>query len=234
MAPTALSSRSPFLLFALACLVFLTSCSSTRDMAASLPAPDPLGELKETPEYRIGAGDLIQIQVFQIEDLERQVRVDNEGMISLPLIGNFKAAGLTRTELENNITKAYGGKFLQDPQVSVLIQEFTSQRITVSGAVSKPGNYPLEGATQLTLQQALAEAQGVSDLASRRNVVVFRNIGGQKMIARFDLTQIETGQAPDPEIYGGDIVVVYRSDARLLLKTVLELTPFVMIFRAYR
>ncbi len=234
MAPIALPSRSPFLLFALFCMAFLASCSSTRDMASSLPTPDPLGELKETPEYRIGAGDLIQIQVFQIEDLERQVRVDNEGMISLPLIGNFKAAGLTRTELENNITKAYGDKFLQDPQVSVLIQEFTSQRITVSGAVSKPGNYPLEGATQLTLQQALAEAQGVSDLASRKNVVVFRNIGGQKMIARFDLTQIETGQNPDPEIYGGDIVVVYRSDARLLLRTVLELTPFVMVFRAYR
>jgi polysaccharide export outer membrane protein len=225
--------RSFLLLLALACLM-LAGCRSTRDMAASLPAPDPLGEVKETPEYRIGAGDLIQIQVFQIEDLERQVRVDNEGMISLPLIGNLKAAGLTRTELENEITRGYGSKFLQDPQVSVLIQEFTSQRITVSGAVSKPGNYPLEGATQLTLQQALAEAQGVSDLASRKNVVVFRNIGGQKMIARFDLTQIETGAAPDPDIYGGDIVVVYRSDARLLLKTVLELTPFVMVFRAYR
>jgi len=234
MAPTISSPRSSLLLFALACLVFLTSCSSTRDMASSLPTPDPLGELRETPEYRIGAGDLIQIQVFQIEDLERQVRVDNEGMISLPLIGNFKAAGLTRSELEDSITKAYGSKFLQDPQVSVLIQEFTSQRVTVSGAVSKPGNYPLEGATQLTLQQALAEAQGVSDLASRKNVVVFRSIGGQKMIARFDLTQIEAGQAPDPEIYGGDIVVVYRSDARLLLRTVLELTPFVMVFRAYR
>ncbi len=216
------------------CLVFLTSCSATRGMQSSLPAPDPLGEIKETPEYRIGAGDLIQIQVFQIEDLERQVRVDNEGMISLPLIGNIKAAGLTRSELEAEITRRYGSKFLQDPQVSVLIQEFTSQRVTVSGAVSKPGNYPLNGATQLTLQQALAEAQGVSDLASRQNVVVFRQIDGQKMIARFDLTEIEKGKDPDPEIYGGDIVVVYRSDARLLLRTVLELTPFVMVFRAYR
>lgn len=216
------------------CLLLVAGCRSTRDMAASLPTPDPLGEIKETPEYRIGAGDLIQIQVFQIEDLERQVRVDNEGMISLPLIGNLKAAGLTRTELENEITRSYGAKFLQDPQVSVLIQEFTSQRITVSGAVAKPGNYPLEGATQLTLQQALAEAQGVSDLASRRNVVVFRSIGGQKMIARFDLVEIESGKAPDPDIFGGDIVVVYRSDARLLLRTVLELTPFVMVFRAYR
>jgi polysaccharide export outer membrane protein len=54
------------------------------------------------------------------------------------------------------------------------------------------------------------------------------------MVARFDLTDIEEGKAPDPEIYGGDIVVVYRSDARLLLRTVLELTPFVMVWRAYR
>lgn len=65
-------------------------------------------------------------------------------------------------------------------------------------------------------------------------MVVFRQIDGQKMIARFDLTEIEKGKDPDPEIYGGDIVVVYRSDARLLLRTVLELTPFVMVFRAYR
>ncbi len=229
------SVRSLLAWLALACVLFLTSCNSVpKEVATSLPAPDPLGELKETPEYRIGAGDLIEIKVFQIEDLERQVRVDNEGMISLPLIGNLKAAGLTRSELEGEITQRYGARFLQDPQVSVLIQEFTSQRITVTGAVSKPGNYPLNGATQLTLQQALAEAQGVSDLASRKNVVVFREIGGQKMIARFDLTEIEKGANPDPEIYGGDIVVVYRSDARLLLRTVLELTPFVMVFRAYR
>jgi polysaccharide export outer membrane protein len=74
----------------------------------------------------------------------------------------------------------------------------------------------------------------VSNVASRGNVIVFRTVQGQKMIARFDLSNIEEGKAPDPEIYGGDIVVVYRSDARLLLRTALEMTPFLMVWRAYR
>jgi len=64
--------------------------------------------------------------------------------------------------------------------------------------------------------------------------VVFRKIGGQKMVARFDLREIQEGISPDPEIYGGDIVVVYRSDALVVLRTMVQLTPFVMVWRAYR
>ncbi len=185
------------------------------------------------PEYLIGPGDLIQVKAFQVDDLERQVRVDNEGNISLPLIGEVMAAGLTVSQLEKQVTDRYRDGFLQDPQISVFIQEFNSRRVTVTGAVTEPGIYPMTGSA-LSLQQALAQAKGVSTLASRRNVIVFRTVSGQKMVARFDLAQIEKGQMPDPNIYGGDIIVVYRSDARLLLRTMLELTPFVMVWRAYR
>ncbi|WP_454829787.1 polysaccharide biosynthesis/export family protein [Pseudoxanthomonas wuyuanensis] len=214
-------------------LSLLAGCSSGAPPARELPPADPLGEALGRPEYRIGPGDLMLVKVFQVEDLEREVRVDNEGRISLPLIGVVQAAGLSLNELQETVAARYGERYLQDPQVSILIQEFTSQKVTVSGAVDQPGIYPMAG-SHLTLQQALALGHGVSNVASRRNVVVFRSVQGQRMVARFDLVEIERGKMPDPDIYGGDIVVVYRSDARLLLRTMLELTPLVMVWRAYR
>ena len=217
----------------LLCMLALCACRSTAHMARELPQPDPLALATVQPEYRLAPGDVLLVKVFQVDDLERQVRIDNDGKLSLPLVGEVAAVGLGVAELEREVAARYRDGYLQDPQVSIYVQEANGRRVTVSGAVEEPGIYPLVGAN-LTLQQALAQAKGVSTVASRRNVVVFRTVQGQKMVARFDLTDIERGQAPDPEIYGGDIVVVYRSDARLLLRTVLELTPFVMVWRAYR
>ncbi len=217
---------------ALICSMSLGACSTGSHMAASLPDPDPLALSAVQPEYRLAPGDLLLVKVFQVDDLERQVRVDNQGQVSLPLIGDIKAAGLGAAEFEKLVADRYRSGYLQNPQVSVFVQEANARRVTVSGAVAEPGLYPVVG-PNLTLQQALAQAKGVSNVASRRNVIVFRTVQGQKMIARFDISDIEKGKSPDPEIFGGDIVVVYRSDARLLLRTLLELTPFVMVWRAY-
>ncbi|WP_145705921.1 polysaccharide biosynthesis/export family protein [Xanthomonas bundabergensis] len=221
------------LCLALSCLVFLSACSTGPKLPTELPPGDPLAGSMGQPEYLLGPGDLLTVKVFQVDDLERQVRVDNEGRISLPLVGDIKAAGLSVNALQKDITQRYRNGYLQNPQVSVLVDEFTGNRVTVTGAVGEPGIYPIAGPA-LTLQQALALGKGVSDVASRGNVVVFRNVGGQKMLARFDLRDIQKGASPDPEIYGGDIVVVYRSDALVLLRTVVQLTPFVMVWRAYR
>lgn len=222
------------LCLAFLCITLLGACISTSHMAKELPPPDPLALSTVQPEYRLAPGDLLLVKVFQIDDLERQVRVDNSGRITLPLIGEVKAAGLGAVELEKQVAERYRkGRFLRDPQVSIFLEEANGRRVTITGAVEEPGIYPLVGAN-LTLQQALALGKGVSTVASRRNVVVFRTVKGEKMLARFNLADIETGKAPDPEIYAGDVVVVYRSNARLLLRTVLELTPFVMVWRAYR
>lgn len=218
---------------ALICSILLGACSTTSHMTSQLPEPDPLALSTVQPEYRLAPGDLLLVKVFQVDDLERTVRVDNQGHITLPLIGEVQASGVGVVELEKQIADRYRAGYLQDPQVSVFVQEANGRRVTVTGAVDEPGIYPVVG-SNLTLQQALSQAKGVSSVASRRNIIVFRTVQGQKMVARFDLTDIEEGKAPDPEIYGGDIVVVYRSDARLLLRTVLELTPFVMVWRAYR
>jgi polysaccharide export outer membrane protein len=211
----------------------LAACHSTSHMAKELPQPDPLALATVQPEYRLSPGDVLLVKVFQVDDLERQIRVDNDGNVTLPLIGSVGAAGKGVAEFEREVAERYRQSYLQNPQVSVFVQEANGRRVTVTGAVDEPGIYPVIGAN-LTLQQAIAQAKGVSNVASRGNIIVFRTVQGQKMIARFDLGDIEHGKSPDPEIYGGDIVVVYRSDARLLLRTVLELTPFVMVWRAYR
>lgn len=218
---------------ALICAMLLGACRTTSHMASELPEPDPLALSAVQPEYRLAPGDLLLVKVFQVDDLERTVRVDNQGRITLPLIGEVQASGIGVAELEKLLADRYRAGYLQDPQVSVFVQEANGRRVTVSGAVDEPGIYPLVG-SNLTLQQALAQAKGVSSVASRGNIIVFRTVQGQKMIARFDLVAIEEGKAPDPEIYGGDVIVVYRSEARLLLRTVLELTPFIMVWRAYR
>jgi polysaccharide export outer membrane protein len=185
------------------------------------------------PEYRLGPGDLLKVQVFQMPDLEREVRVDNAGRVTLPLIGAVDVAGETLGRTEAHVASLYDARFLQDPQVTISLLESPNQQVTVGGAVLQTGIYPM-GAPHLTLQQAVALAKGVSNVADRRNVIVFRNVGGKRMFARFDLVQIQEGRLSDPDIYGGDIIIVDRSDARVFLRTLIELTPFVAVWHDFR
>lgn len=217
---------------ALVCLLVLNACGSsvpTRD----LPPADPVSSALGRPEYRLGPGDLLKVQVFQLPDLEREVRVDNAGNVALPLIGNVPVAGTSIHQIETRIASLYEARYLQDPQVTVSLLESPNQQVTVGGAVEQTGIYPM-GAPHLSLQQAVALAKGVSNVADRRNIIVFRTVGGERMFARFDLVQIQQGKLKDPDIYGGDIIIVDRSDARVLLRTLIELTPFVAVWRAYR
>jgi polysaccharide export outer membrane protein len=197
-----------------------------------LPVADPVAAAIGRPEYRIGPSDLLSVTVFQTKDLDREVRVDNAGQVSLPLIGAIDAAGRTAHELEADLATRYGARYLQDPQISVFVKEFASQRVTVDGAVGKPGIYPLT--TRLTLLQAVALAEGVTETASLRNVLVFRDDAGQHQFARFDLRQIAEGAQPDPQLKGGDVIVVDASTGKLALQNLIKLAPFVAVWRAYR
>ena len=198
-----------------------------------LPPADPVGQALGRPEYRLGPGDLVKLQVFQLPDLDREVRVDNAGRITLPLIGAVEAAGSSISQIESQVASRYRDRYLQNPQVTLSLLQSPNQQVTVGGAVEQTGIYPM-GAPYLTLQQAVALAKGVSNVADRRNVIVFRTVNGERVFARFDLVQIQQGKLKDPDIYGGDIVIVDRSGAQLLLRTLIELTPFVGVWRAYR
>ena len=149
--------RHTFVLFLVLLLAACSSAGGTRAAAApdgGLPAPDTTsasGAYRGATDYRIGAQDLLAISVFGVQELAKEVRVNSNGQISLPLIGGMMAGGLTIPELERELARKYADGYLQNPQVSVFVKEFTSQRVTLEGAVAKPGIYPITGRTTLLL-----------------------------------------------------------------------------------
>ena len=220
-------------------LALLAACASSGGQQAnavsSLPAPDTTsasGAYKGATDYRIGAQDLLAISVFGVEELNKEVRVNSNGQISLPLIGGVMAGGLTIPELETALGKKYSAGYLQNPQVTVFVKEFTSQRVTLEGAVANPGIYPITGKT--TLLQAIAIAGGVDDkVADLGGIVVMRQVEGKRMAAVYDLRQVRKGQIEDPQLYGDDIVVVEQSGSKTAFRRIIESMPILGIFRWY-
>lgn len=167
-------------------------------------------------DYRIGTQDLIEVQVLGVQELRREVRVNAKGLIGLPLIGAVRVAGLTTAEAETLVAGLYGKNYLQSPEVSVFVKEYTRQNVTIDGAVAKPGIYPLKGPT--TLLQALALAGGQGALSDPTDVVLFRMEEGERRALRFDIVKIRGAEAPDPLLQPGDLVVVNRSPARVAIR----------------
>ncbi|NIS68274.1 MAG: hypothetical protein GTO12_04770 [Proteobacteria bacterium] len=114
-------------------------------------------------DYRIGPEDLLEITVFEVEELNQTVRVSFQGNISLPLLGTLRVKDLTAGELEREIRDLLAQKYLQDPHVSVFVKEYRSQRISVIGAVEKPNVYTVTG--QKTILDMLAMAGGLKEEA---------------------------------------------------------------------
>lgn len=177
--------------------------------------PVPAGQVV-ADDYRIGPQDLIEIQVFGIDTLRREVRVNSRGAVSMPLIGNVIIGGLTGEEAETLIAAKYEKDYLRDPQVSLFIKEYTSQRITVEGAVAKPGIYPIRGST--SLMQAIAIAGGQGQLSDLHEVMVYRREGADKKTYTYDLDKIRTGELEDPSLVNEDVVVVKRAPGRVALR----------------
>jgi len=168
-------------------------------------------------EYRIGPEDLIEVQVFGVDQLARTVRVNSFGMVSLPLIGATALGGMTSSEAERAIARRLAENYLQDPQVSVFIKEYTNQRVTLEGAVAKPGIYPLRG--QTTLLRAIAIAGGQGSLSDLSNIVIYRaDSTGLRTGTTYDIEKIRRGETDDPIVLNDDVIVVNRSPARVVLK----------------
>ena len=189
-------------------------------LAASNALPPPDAVARSTPgvsEYRISPADTLDINVSQLPELTKVVEVGPGGKILLPLIGQVQAAGRTPVELSDDIAAGLKKKYMKDPIVVVSVKEAQGDKVTIDGAVTKPGVYSLAGPT--TLLQAVALAQGPDPkLANTKRVAIFRTIGGQRRSAFYDLTQIRTGKAEDPSIYGNDIVVVDTSGAKSFMQ----------------
>jgi polysaccharide export outer membrane protein len=223
----------------------ISGCADTR--GGSIPydrpfaAPDQQTFQTLPQDYKIAPLDKLSIKLFGEDagaggqpagnSITGDYSVDLSGRISLPLIGEVEAANLTTEQLDDQLTKLYGDKYFEHPDISVAIEESTAHVVTVDGAVNQAGQYQVAG--PMTLIQAVALARGTTEDANVRRVAVFRMIGGQRQAAAFDLAAIRRGKANDPPIYPGDIVVVDGSSIKAAEKQFFRSVPLLAIFRPF-
>ncbi|MEO7410450.1 MAG: polysaccharide biosynthesis/export family protein [Sphingomicrobium sp.] len=194
-------------------------------------APDAPTVVPLEQGYRIAPLDTLTIKVFKLPDLSGDYEVDLTGQVALPLVGSVSAVDLTTAELDQRLTAKLGEKYLQNPDISVGVKSSTRRNVTVDGAVSKVGTFSVNG--PMTLIQAVAQAGGPTQDANPRRVAIFRQIGGQRQSAAFDLTAIRRGEAPDPAVFAGDIVIVDGSSIKALQKRVLDSMSILQVFRPF-
>jgi polysaccharide export outer membrane protein len=194
-------------------------------------APDAPVVATLEEDYKIAPLDTLKINVFQVPDLSGDYEVDLTGNIAMPLVGNVKAVDKTARQLQADLVQRLGAKYLQNPDVSVGVKSSTRRSVTVDGSVRQPGIFPVTG--PMTLMQAVAMARGTDENANPRRIAIFRQISGQRMAAAFDLTSIRRGEAEDPKVYSGDIIVVDGSSVKSLQREILQSIPILSIFRPF-
>ena len=174
----------------------------TKSQATSSPA-----QTADDPAYRIGAQDVLRIDVWREDQLTRTVPVRPDGKITLPLLNDIQAVGLTPMELAGVIRDELK-KYLTNPQVTVSVSEINSRRVYVSGEVNKAGAYQL--LPHMTVLQALSGSGGFTAFARIKSIYVLRNENGKPVRIPFNYKEAIAGKNPEQniELQPGDVVVV--------------------------
>jgi polysaccharide export outer membrane protein len=172
--------------------------------------PKPAGNspvIPTDPDYKIGPMDLLRIDVWKEPDISRLVPVRPDGKISLPLLNDIQAAGLTAAELSGQIANKLK-EFITNPQVTVGVAEINSRRVYITGEVSHPGSLPL--LPNMTVLQALSSAGGFTQFAKLKGIYVLRTENGKKVKYPFNYKDVVGGrkEEQDIELKSGDIIVV--------------------------
>ena len=217
-------------------MVALTACgrreplqSSSRltvvENTAALPAPERVDLTAADRPALIGPLDTIQVDVFNVPDLSREIQVDASGRIAMPLIGTVDARGRTAQELAAAIEAALRGRYVRNPEVTVNIRSSVSQVVTIDGQVVEPGLYPVTN--QMTLLRAIASAKGLGEFARQEDVVILRTVQGRRMAGLYNIEAIRRGAYDDPAIYANDLIVVGDSPQRRLFRDFVSLAPLI-------
>jgi len=177
-----------------------TPASATTPAAIDTPLMEPAGA------FRIGPEDVLDVQVWKNDELSRVVPVRPDGMISLPLVNDIRAAGLTAVELRQAVTQRLS-EFIPSPEVSVMVREVHSVKVAVLGAVRMPGHYEVKSAA--TVLELIARAQGLTEFADRGRIVVLRQNRGETTRIPFNYREVAEGSEQDNfYVRPGDIIVV--------------------------
>jgi polysaccharide export outer membrane protein len=176
--------------------------------------------------------DQISVYVFGEDNLKTENAVIGQGgNISLPLIGETRAAGLSPAQLAKEIERAYAASYLRDPHVNVVLVKAAPRVISVEGEVKTPGVFEVQEG--YTLLSALALAGSPTETAKVNQVLIFRIKDGQRVGGQFDLTEIRSGRSPDPLILPGDVIVVGFNRVRGAYVDFLKTAPIVGAFSRY-
>jgi polysaccharide export outer membrane protein len=179
-----------------------------QEAAKSAPAqPRPAAQAAATTDasYKIGPQDVLRVDVWKETEISRSVPVRPDGKISLPLLNDVQAAGLTAMELANTITEGLK-KFINNPQVTVTVTEINSRRVYVTGEVTRPGAYPL--LPNMTALQALTSAGGFTQFSNPKKIYVLRNESGKQVKHPFNYKAVLDGKQDDIPLLPGDTIVV--------------------------
>jgi len=179
----------------------------------SKPAGPPAvqaGDQREAalpPGYVIGPEDKLSVLFWQDKDMSVDVVVRPDGKITLPLLNDIQASGLTPEDLRKAVIAA-AKRLVQDPNATVIVREINSRKVFITGAVEKPGHYPLNGPT--TVLQLIATAAGVKEYAESSNIVIIRTENGKQLTLKFDYKAVtrQGNIAQNIELKPGDTVVV--------------------------
>ena len=193
------------------------------DTAQGLPVPTRQDLTAADRPSLIGPLDTIQVDVFNIPDLTRELQVDASGRIAMPLIGAVDARGKTAAELGQAIEAALRGRYVRKPEVTVNIKSSVSQVVTIDGQVVEPGLYPVTN--QMTLIRAIASAKGFSEFAKQDDVVILRTVNGRRLAGLYNVAAIQRGAYEDPAIYANDVVVVGDSPQRRMFRDIVSVAP---------
>ena len=185
-------------------------CSSHAQESAANAAPPAAAASKgvtDDPNYRIGPLDVLDVSVWKEPDVSRQVPVRPDGKISLPLLNDVQAAGLTPAQLGAQVTEGLG-RYMTDPQVTVIVTEINSQRIYMLGEIARPGAYVL--LPGMTVLQALSNAGGFTPFSNLKNIHVLRQENGKQNKLFFNYKDVLSGKHTEQniELKPGDTIVV--------------------------
>lgn len=190
--------------------LMLTACATTVNNPAPVQSSVLVSDAT-TQEYRIRAGDLLDVKFFYNSELNEQVTVRPDGRISLQLANDLMAGGLTPAELTEQLKKKYASE-IDNPEITVIVRSFSYQRIFVDGEVYKAGLIPLVG--QMTVLQSITQAGGKKDTAYLKGVIVIRRTPGDKLVTmQLNLEDAldNTDMTQDIALLPNDIVFVPKS-----------------------
>lgn len=169
------------------------------------PAPEAGAIATDSDEYVIGPEDVLLVYVWREESLTRTVPVRIDGKISIPLVNDVHAAGLTPLQLKERLTERLK-EFIESPTVSITVMEANSFKVYISGEVNRPGVHLLR--SEITLLRLLVMAGGFTEWAKQRKILIFRKEGSGEVRLNADYRKIIEGTEPDIPIKRGDMIIV--------------------------